>query len=102
VYVKSIIVQGLYPLYFMMPDPSFISAIFCILAFYVRFLFNRSPLKLIQTIKRICYQYNRIILISLAISSQFLCSYSMYYLWIFICIIFIHMAMIFFIPLHQE
>ncbi len=102
IHIKSLIVQGLYPLYMMMPDPSFISAIFCILAFYVRFLPNRPPLKLIQTIKWIFYKYNRIILISLAIGSQFLCSYSMYYLWIFICFIFIHAAMIFFIPLHQE
>ena len=102
VHVKSIIVQGLYPLYFMMPDPSLVSSIFCIFAFYVRFLFTRSSLRFIQTIKSIFSQYNRVILISLAISAQFLCAYSMYYLWIFICLIFIHVAMIFFIPLHQE
>ena len=101
-HIKSIIVQGLYPLHFMMPDPSFISAVICILAFYVRFLFHRSQLKLITTAKSVFYKYNRVILMSLAISSQFLCSYSMYNLWAFICIIFIHIAVVFFIPSHQE
>ena len=102
IHIRSILIQGLYPLYVLMPDPSFVSAIFCILAFYVRFLFNRIQWQFIQTIKSIFFKYNRLILISLAISAQFFCSYSMYYLWIFIFFIFIHAAVIFFIPLHKE
>lgn len=102
IHVRSIVIQGLYPLYVLMSDPSLISAIFCILAFYVRFLSNRPSWKFIQTIKSIFQKYNQHILIFLAISAQFFCSYSMYYLWIFISIIFIHAGMIFFIPTHQE
>jgi len=102
VHIKSIFVHNLLPLYIVMSDPSLISALFCISAFYTRFIFNKLQLKLIQKIKLIFYKYNRIILILLAISSQFLCSYSMYYLWIYIFLVFIHAAVIFFIPIHQE
>jgi hypothetical protein len=102
VHIKSIFVQGLLPLYIIMSDPSLISALCCIFAFYFRFIFNRLQLKLIQKIKFILYKYNRLILILLAISCQFLCSYSMYYLWIYIFLVFIHAAVIFFIPIHPE
>jgi len=102
IHIKSIFIQGLLPLNMMMPDPSFISALCCITTFYFRFLFNQSQLKFLQKLKLIFYKYNQFILILLAISSQFFCSYSMYYLWIFICLIFIHAAVIFFIPSHQE
>ncbi|CAF4044047.1 unnamed protein product [Rotaria sp. Silwood2] len=102
VHVKSLIVQGLYPLYIMMPDPSFLSAICCLLTFYLRFIFNQSQIQLIQTIKLSLLKYNRSILILLAIISQFFCSYSMNYLWILISFIFIHAAVIFFNPSHRD
>jgi len=102
VHIKSIIIEGLYPLYITMSDPSLISALCCIFAFYLRFIFNYLQLKLFQKIKFIFYEYNRLILILLAISSQFLCSYSIYYLWIYIFLVFIHAAVIFFIPIHPE
>ena len=102
IHIKSLIVEGLYPLYMLMPDVSLISALFCILAFYCRFLFSRSQWKFLQKLKQIFYQYNQLILIVLAISSQIFCSYSMYYLWIYIFSIFIHATVIFFVPTHQE
>lgn len=102
VHVKSIFVQRFLPLYLIMSDPSFISAICCITTFYFRFIFNQRQSRIIQKIRLIFHKYNRSILITLAISCQFLCSYSMYYLWIYISLIFIHVAVIFFIPIHQE
>ena len=102
IHIRSIIVQGLYPLYVLMSDPSLISAVCCTLAFYVRFISNRPPRNFIRMLKLIFQRYSQIILIILAISAQFLCSYSMHYLWMFILIIFIHAAMVFFIPVHQE
>ena len=102
IYIKSIFIQGVLPLYMIMSDPSLLSAICCIFAFYLRFIFHRSYSKFIQITKQIFNKYNRIILISLALISQFFCSYSMYYLWILICFIFIHAAVIFFVPSHTE
>lgn len=102
IHIKSIFIQKFLPLCLIMSDPSFISAICSILTFYLRFLFNRTNFKLIQYIKLIFSKYNHFILIILAISCQFLCSYSMYYLWIYICFIFIHVAVIFFISIHQD
>jgi hypothetical protein len=102
IYIKSIIVQGLLPLYLIMSDSSFVSAICCITAFYTRFLLNRTQSRLIQKTKVILRKYNRIILTVLAIICQFFCSYSMYHLWIFIFFIFIHSSVIFFVPSHPE
>ncbi|CAF0734942.1 unnamed protein product [Adineta steineri] len=102
VHVKTVFAQGLLPLYIIMSDPSFLSAICCIGAFYLRFILDRTHLNIIQKIKTILYKHNRLILVSLALISQFCCSYSMYYLWILISFIFIHAAVIFFVPIHQE
>jgi hypothetical protein len=100
IHIRSIFIQGLYPLYLIMSDSSLISALCCILAFYFRFIFHQTQMKFIQKMKFIFYKYNQIILIFLAISCQFFCSYSMYYLWIFIFIVFIHAAVVFFIPIN--
>ncbi|CAF0811000.1 unnamed protein product [Rotaria sp. Silwood1] len=102
VHIGSILMQGPYPLYTMMSDPSFFSAICCILTFYLRFRFNRSQVQGIQIIKLTFLKYNRSILILLAIVSQFFCSYSMYSLWILIAFIFFHVAVIFFNPSHRD
>ena len=102
VHIKTIFAQGLLPIYMIMPDPSLSSALCCIGAFYLRFILDRSHLQIIQRMKLFLYRYNKIVFILLAMISQFFCSYSMYYLWILICFIFIHAAVIFFVPLHQE
>ncbi len=102
IHVKSIIAQGLLPIYLMMPDPSLLSAICCIGAFYLRFTLDRSQSKIIQRMKLILYRYNQLFLISLAMISQFGCSYAMYHLWILIFFVFVHAAVIFFVPLHQD
>ncbi len=102
IYIKTLFVQGLLPLYLIMSDPSFLSALCCIAAFYFRFIFNRTQSKLIRKIKSILLKNNRVILTVVAISCQFLCSYSMYYLWMFIFFIFIHSAVIFFVPTYPE
>jgi len=102
IHIKSMVRQGFFPLHVMMSDSSLISAICCILVFYLRFIFHRSQSKLIRKIKFIINKSNRIILILLAMISQIYCSYSIYNLWILISLIFIHAAVIFFVPLHQE
>ncbi|CAM2698748.1 unnamed protein product [Rotaria socialis] len=101
-HIKSILIQGLYPLLIIMPDPSFLSAICCITAFYLRFKLSQSQKKIIQVLKIFFLKYNRSILILLALISQFFCSYSMHYLWILISFIFIHVAVIFFVPSHRD
>ena len=102
VHIKSTVTQGFLPLYMIMPDPSLVSATCCIIVFYCRFLLSQLQIQFIQTIKLIFHKYDRIILISLAILSQFLCSYSMYYLWILIIFVFIHATVVFFVPIHRE
>ncbi|CAF0933696.1 unnamed protein product [Rotaria sordida] len=102
IHIRSLIIQGLYPLYMMMSDPSFLSAICCILTFYLRFIFPQLQIQSIQTIKLNFLKYNRSILILLAIISQVFCSYSMHHLWILTSFIFIHVAVIFFNPSHRD
>ncbi|UJR36520.1 hypothetical protein I4U23_029241 [Adineta vaga] len=77
VHVKSIFVQGLLPLYIIMSDPSLFSAICCTGAFYLRFLFDRTQSRSIQTMKSILFNNNRLFLISLALISQI---FSVYFL----------------------
>jgi len=79
-----------------------LSAICCIVAFYLRFTLDRSQSKIIQRMKLILYRYNQLFLILLAMISIFGYSYAMYHLWILIFFVFVHAAVIFFVPLHQD
>ncbi|CAF1364230.1 unnamed protein product [Adineta ricciae] len=102
IHVKTIFAQGLLPIYIIMSDPSLVSAICCTGSFYLRFVFDRSQSRTIQKMKSMLFRYNRFLLVSLALISQICCSYSMYHLWILIFFVFIHAAVIFFVPIHQE
>lgn len=102
IHIRSAFVQGLLPLWMILPDPSFLSAICCLSAFYLRFMFNRQSNKFIRILQINFSKYNRSILISLALVSQFCCSYSMFFLWVLIFFVFIHLAITFFVPVHRE
>jgi hypothetical protein len=102
VHVRSVLIQGLLPLYVIMSDPSFVSAICSISAFYCRFLLDRFRARSFWRIQLFLYRYSQMVLIILALVSQVYCSYMMDRLWIFICFVFIHAAILFFIPLHRE
>lgn len=102
VHIKTAVIQNLLPLYLIMPDPSFLSAVCCIMTFYLRFTLSQSRGRNIQVMKRKFTKYNRVLLILVALISQVFCSYSMYYLWILISFIFIHVAVIFFVPIHRD
>ena len=101
IHVRSVLIHGPLPLYLIMPDPSLLSAVCCILAFYGRFLFDRNQSRSLSALKSLVQKHSRTILIVLAIVSQLYCSYAMYRLWILISFVFIHAAMIFFVPTHQ-
>ena len=101
IHVRSVLIHGPLPLYLIMPDPSLLSAVCCILAFYGRFLFDRNQSRSLSALKSLVQKQSRTILIVLAIVSQLYCSYAMYRLWMLISFVFIHAAMIFFVPTHQ-
>ena len=102
VHIRSVLIQGLLPLYVIMADPSFLSAICSISAFYCRFLSDGFRGRAFWRIQIFLYRYAQMILIVLALISQVYCSYMMDRLWIFICLVSIHAAIVFFVPLHRE
>ena len=102
IYVRSVVLQGFLPLYLIMSDSSFLSAVCSIFAFYSRFLFDRSSSKSIKWLKLMTDRYGRMISMSVAIVSHIYCSYSMHYLWIGICVIFVEATLLFFVRIHQE
>lgn len=102
IHVRSVFVQSFAPLVMIMPDPSFVSAICSIVAFSFRFIFDRTKITLIGKLRILAHRYARVICMGAAVLSQVYCSYSMSYLWIGICVIFVQATLLFFVPVHQE
>jgi len=96
-HIKSLLVEGFYPLYMLTWDCSLPSAFISILAFYLRF-----QSKYFSQLQTFAFRYNQLFLFILSLSAQFFCSYSMYLLWIYICVIFMHVALIYFLPKQQD